>query len=137
MKTMHVNLRVSDIAQSIEFYTKMFDQSPTVLKPDYAKWQLDDPSVNFSLSRSDKKSGIEHLGIQVSEDQELREMYARVEKTKQDILEEGHTVCCYAQSEKSWVSDPNGVKWEVFHTYGESVTNKAEASECCDETCCV
>ena len=137
MKTMHVNLRVKDIDQSIEFYSKMFDQVPTVQKPDYAKWLLDSPSVNFSISKSDRSNGVEHLGIQVSDEPELRQMYARVEKTEEEVYEEGHTVCCYSQSEKSWVSDPDGVKWEIFHTYGESKTNKAEEAKCCDDTCCV
>ncbi len=136
MKTLHVNLNVENIDQSVAFYKAMFNAAPTVLKPDYAKWLLDDPSVNFSISESSSRRGVEHLGIQVDDQEELHQVYGQMDQAEGEILEEGHTVCCYSRSEKSWITDPQGVKWEVFHTYGESDTNKEKAAACCDETCC-
>ena len=136
MKTLHVNLQVISVKDSVNFYNALFHSEPTVEKPDYAKWQLDDPRVNFSISLGGDKPGIRHLGIQAETEEELSEIYHNIEKTNSVVDEEGHTVCCYAQSEKSWVKDPQGVEWEAFYTYGESEINKSEKSECCDDSCC-
>ncbi len=135
MKTLHVNLQVANIDQSEAFYSAMFNAPPSVRKHDYAKWLLKDPSVNFSIALGKASAGIEHLGIQVESNEELQEVYGYMDKAEGEIQEEGHTVCCYSRSEKSWITDPQGVKWEVFHTYGEAEENKEE-SACCDETCC-
>lgn len=122
MKRLHVHVGVEDIDQSIRFYSTLFATEPTVTKPDYAKWMLDDPRVNFAISsgrHADK--GIEHLGIQVESEAELAEVYARLEAADRPVLEEGATTCCYAKSEKSWIADPQGVVWETFYTTGEAV----------------
>jgi catechol 2,3-dioxygenase-like lactoylglutathione lyase family enzyme len=121
MKRLHVHVGVTDLDQSIGFYSTLFGHRPTVVKADYAKWMLDDPRVNFAISAgAHARKGIEHLGIQVEEPQELAEVYGRLETAGRPVLEEGQTTCCYAKSEKSWVSDPDGVIWEAFRTTGEA-----------------
>jgi hypothetical protein len=121
MKRFHVNVTVDDLAQSVRFYSTLFAAEPTVLKPDYAKWMLDDPRVNFSLSAgSGNAPGISHLGIQAEDEGELAEVFDRLAQAERPILEEKGTTCCYAQSDKQWVTDPQGVVWETFYTYGEA-----------------
>jgi hypothetical protein len=121
MKRLHVHVAVEDLDQSIRFYSTLFASEPTVVKPDYAKWMLDDPRVNFAIStHSGRAPGLDHLGIQVEDRAELQEVYGRLQKAERPVLEEGMTTCCYAKSEKSWISDPAGVTWEAFHTVGES-----------------
>jgi catechol 2,3-dioxygenase-like lactoylglutathione lyase family enzyme len=121
MKRMHVHMSVQDLDQSIRFYSTLFASEPTVVKSDYAKWMLEDPRVNFAIStHNGRAAGLDHLGIQVEDTNELHEVYARLEKADGPVLEEGATTCCYAKSEKSWISDPAGVAWETFHTTGES-----------------
>jgi hypothetical protein len=120
MKRLHVHLGVEDLAQSIRFYSTLFAAEPTVIKADYAKWMLDDPHVNFAISQGHGAAGIQHLGIQAQDADELAEIYGRLQQADRPVLEEGATVCCYAQSEKSWISDPQGVAWETFLTHGDS-----------------
>jgi catechol 2,3-dioxygenase-like lactoylglutathione lyase family enzyme len=121
MKRLHVHMAVGDLDQSIRFYSTLFAAAPTVVKPDYAKWMLDDPRVNFAIStHAGHAPGIDHLGIQVEDGQELREIYGRLKEAEGPVLEEGKTTCCYAQSEKSWTLDPQGVSWETFLTTGDS-----------------
>ena len=120
MKRLHVNLSVSDLDTSIGFYTALFSAEPTVLKEDYAKWMLDDPRVNFAISTRGRKKGLDHLGIQVEDDDELAEVYDRLKRANAPVIEEGETTCCYANSEKSWIFDPEGIAWETFLTRGES-----------------
>lgn len=142
MKTIHINLKVKELEKSILFYNELFGAAPTTVKADYAKWQLDDPQVNFSLSKSEDQVGLNHLGIQVDSSEELHNVYENIERSKGKVIEEGHTVCCYAQSEKSWVEDPQGVLWEAFHSYGTSEVNKSEIAavteegNCCAPSCC-
>ncbi len=120
---MHVHVGVDDIDQSIRFYSTLFGTEPTLAKPDYAKWMLDDPRVNFAISAGQHSAkGIEHLGIQVESESELAEVYDRLKAADRPVLEEGATTCCYAKSEKSWIADPQGVVWETFYTTGEAVT---------------
>jgi len=121
MKRLHVHIGVDNLDQSIAFYSALFDTDPSVTKPDYAKWMLDDPRVNFAISAGNHaKTGVEHLGIQAENAKELADIYARLKKAGQPVLEEGETICCYAHSEKSWISDPDGVAWETFLTHGEA-----------------
>ena len=123
MKRLHVHMSVEDLDQSIRFYSTLFAAEPTVVKSDYAKWMLDDPRVNFAIStHSGRAAGVDHLGIQVESSGELQEVYGRLKQADRPVLEEGMTTCCYAKSEKSWISDPAGVAWETFHTVGESTT---------------
>jgi catechol 2,3-dioxygenase-like lactoylglutathione lyase family enzyme len=121
MKRLHVHMSVEDLDQSIRFYSTLFAAAPTVVKPDYAKWMLEDPRVNFAIStKAGGAPGIDHLGIQVEDGEELQEIYGRLKDAEGPVLEEGKTTCCYAQSEKSWTLDPQGVSWETFLTTGES-----------------
>ena len=123
MKRFHVHVGVTDIDQSIAFYSGLFGVQPTVVKPDYAKWMLDDPRINFAISmRENAAKGIEHLGLQVEDKAQIEEVYGRLRAADRPVLEEGATTCCYAQSEKSWIADPDGVAWEAFLTEGESAT---------------
>ncbi len=120
MKRFHVNLTVESLDQSVTFYSALFGEPPTVLKPDYAKWMLDDPRVNFALStRQSGNQGISHLGIQAESRDELAEVYGRLEDTGGKLIEEAEANCCYAKSAKKWVQDPQGVAWETFLTEGE------------------
>ena len=122
MKRLHVHVAVNDIAQSIGFYSALFAAEPAVIKPDYAKWMLDDPRVNFAISTRGRQPGLDHLGIQVENAGELHEVYARLRQAGGNIIEQGQTACCYARSEKSWIDDPSGIAWETFLTTGESIT---------------
>jgi hypothetical protein len=120
MKRFHVHVSVENVPASIRFYSTLFSAEPTVVKSDYAKWMLDDPRVNFAISKRGGDVGVRHLGIQVEDQAELREVYARLARAERPVLEEGKTTCCYAKSEKSWIEDPQGVQWETFLTTGES-----------------
>ena len=121
MKRLHVHVAVDDLSNSINFYSTLFGAEPTVTKGDYAKWMLDEPRVNFAISQgSGSRKGIEHLGIQVESTEELSEVYGRLKAADRPLLDEGRTTCCYAKSEKSWISDPDGIVWEAFLTNGES-----------------
>ena len=120
MKRLHVHVSVDDLDQSVRFYSTLFAADPAVVKPDYAKWMLDDPRVNFAISMRGGTAGVDHLGIQVETADELHEVYGRLQQAERPVLEEGTTTCCYAQSEKSWISDPQGLSWETFLTSGES-----------------
>jgi len=120
MKRMHVHVAVADLKPSIGFYSALFAAEPSVVKPDYAKWMLDDPHVNFAISSRGRRPGLDHLGIQVEDKAELNEVYARLHRAGGDVIAQGQTVCCYAKSEKSWIDDPAGIAWETFLTTGES-----------------
>jgi catechol 2,3-dioxygenase-like lactoylglutathione lyase family enzyme len=123
MKRLHVHVGVKDLDQSIRFYSKLFAAEPTVRKVDYAKWMLDDPRVNLAISTGrNATNGIQHLGVQVESADELSEVYGRLKATERPVLEEGPTTCCYAKSEKSWITDPDGIVWETFYTSGEAAT---------------
>jgi catechol 2,3-dioxygenase-like lactoylglutathione lyase family enzyme len=122
MMRLHVHVAVGDLEKSIGFYSALFDAKPALVKPDYAKWMLDDPRVNFAISTRGHAPGLDHLGIQVEDKTELSEVYTRLRKAGGAILEQGETSCCYARSEKSWIDDPAGISWETFHTTGESIT---------------
>lgn len=143
MKRMHVHVGVEDLPKSITFYSTLFGSEPTVTKPDYAKWMLDDPRVNFAISSGQHAAkGIEHLGIQVESSDELADVYGRLQAADAPVLEEGATTCCYAKSEKSWIADPDGVVWEAFFTngeatvYGDSPTLSALSANASESTCC-
>jgi catechol 2,3-dioxygenase-like lactoylglutathione lyase family enzyme len=136
MKRLHVHVAVQNLNTSIQFYRELFNAEPTVLKSDYAKWMLDDPRVNFAISERNAESGIRHLGIQVENKEELLEVYGRLKRAEGPVLEEGATTCCYAKSEKSWIDDPQGVKWETFLTTSESTTYGSDALRMVGKPCC-
>jgi catechol 2,3-dioxygenase-like lactoylglutathione lyase family enzyme len=136
MKRLHVHVAVRDVPESIRFYSSLFASEPSVVKDDYAKWMLEDPRVNFAISRRGADTGIRHLGIQVENEAELTEVYGRLKRAERPVLEEGLTTCCYARSEKSWIEDPQGVKWETFHTVGESTSYGSGPVEETGALCC-
>jgi catechol 2,3-dioxygenase-like lactoylglutathione lyase family enzyme len=142
MKRLHVHVNVDDVAASIRFYSTLFAAEPTVIKVDYAKWMLDDPRVNFAISKRGGAAGIRHLGIQVEDRAELAQVYARLKRAETPAYDEGATTCCYAKSEKSWIADPQGVQWETFlttdvsETYGREPVTPEAAKTCCAPTCC-
>lgn len=135
MKRFHVHLHVDDLGKSIGFYTKLFAAEPTRVEGDYAKWMLDDPRINFAISTRGSQAGIDHLGFQTDDAAELAELKARAEAADMALLDEGETSCCYARSEKHWVTDPQGIAWEHFHTLGSipvfSEGRKVEAASAC------
>jgi catechol 2,3-dioxygenase-like lactoylglutathione lyase family enzyme len=118
MKRLHVSLAVKDLDQSVRFYSTLFASEPTVLKQDYAKWMLDDPRVNFSISTRGEDRGLDHLGIQVDSREELGEIADRLESAGRGVYDKGEAHCCYAHSHKAWVRDPEGLAWESFFTFG-------------------
>ena len=137
MKRFHVHAHVDDLQASVAFYSKMFAAEPARLEADYAKWMLDDPRINFAISTRGGKPGVDHLGIQTDNDAELAELKARAKAANMSLLDEGETTCCYARSEKHWVTDPQGIAWEHFHTldsipvFSEKVQDAKDASACC------
>jgi catechol 2,3-dioxygenase-like lactoylglutathione lyase family enzyme len=137
MKRLHVSINVSDLENSIQFYSNLFGQEPTVTKKDYAKWMLDDPRVNFVLEHSTESTGMTHAGIQTENEGELAEVITRMKAAEIPYLEEGLTACCYAKSEKSWTFDPDGLPWEAFYTHhqlenrGEETNPQKLEASCC------
>ena len=122
MKRLHINLAVEDLDRSIAFYSSLFGAEPTLRKPDYAKWMLDDPRVNLAIQTRGARKGLDHLGIQVETGYELATVFGRLASSAAPPHEEGETVCCYARSVKRWAFDPDGIAWETFLTTGESAT---------------
>ena len=122
MKRLHVHVAVEDLDRSKAFYAVLFGAAPSVVKDDYAKWMLDDPKVNFAISSRGRAGGVDHLGIQVDSAEELGELAGRLKAAGETTLDQEATTCCYAKSDKAWVNDPAGVRWETFHTFGEAVS---------------
>jgi lactoylglutathione lyase len=137
MKRFHVHAHVTDLSASVAFYSKLFAAEPTRLESDYAKWMLDDPRVNFAISTRGGQPGVDHLGLQADNAEELAELKSRAQAADAVILDEGATTCCYARSEKHWVTDPQGIAWEHFQTLGdipmfnEAAVPASAASACC------
>ena len=142
MKRFHVHLHVRSLSDSVGFYSRMFDAPPAKLQTDYAKWMLDDPPLNFAISTRGGEPGVDHLGIQAGDAEELAALKLRAAAADTALLDEGQTNCCYARSEKHWVTDPQGVAWEQFHTLADipvfgmarpdaQATADAGASACC------
>jgi catechol 2,3-dioxygenase-like lactoylglutathione lyase family enzyme len=129
MKRLHINVAVDDLTRSIGFYSTLFAAEPTVRQDDYAKWMLDDPHVNFAISSRGREHGVDHLGIQVESDTELRDLAARLKVAGEQTIDQEETTCCYAQSNKAWVNDPSGLRWETFFTFGQSTTYGEEEPE--------
>ena len=143
MKRFHVHVSVEDLDASIRFYNTLFATEPTVTKPDYAKWMLEDPRINFAISTRGNKAGVNHLGIQVETAAELKELRVQLIAAQAPMLEQKEAACCYAKSDKYWITDPQGVAWETYHTldsipvFGTDSTSESErqsgskASACC------
>jgi catechol 2,3-dioxygenase-like lactoylglutathione lyase family enzyme len=128
MNRLHVHLHVNDIAQSVRFYSALFGTEPAKREPDYAKWMLDDPRVNFAISTGGAP-GLSHLGFQVDDDAALKSATARALAAAGSIVEEKAANCCYAISDKSWATDPQGVRWETFRTTGDITVYGVGADE--------
>jgi len=128
MNRFHVHVNVADLDVSIAFYSQLFGAAPTVAKSDYAKWMLDDPRLNFAISRRDRATGVDHLGIQAEDGAALELIGARLKSADAVSLEEVGTTCCYAHSDKYWAEDPQGLRWETFHTNGDATTYYAPAT---------
>ncbi|HVC37401.1 MAG TPA: ArsI/CadI family heavy metal resistance metalloenzyme [Gammaproteobacteria bacterium] len=128
MNRLHVHVAVRDLDESIRYYTMLFGSRPTVHKDDYAKWMLEDPRVNFAISARGLSAGVDHLGIQVEEPSELAAINARLRSAEQGLREETDAHCCYARSDKTWSTDPQGIRWESFHTHGEITTYGLDAA---------
>jgi catechol 2,3-dioxygenase-like lactoylglutathione lyase family enzyme len=134
MKRFHIHLHVDDLAKSVAFYSKLFAAQPTRTESDYAKWMLDDPRINFAISTRGGAAGIDHLGFQTDSVEELAELKARADAADMLVADSGETTCCYARSEKHWVTDPQGVAWEHFHTLADIPVfseKTAEPNACC------
>ena len=152
MKRFHVSVAVGDLDRSTQFYSNLFGSEPTVLKDDYAKWMLEDPRINFSISTGSQSLGISHVGLQADTREELETIQARLHSSEQETFDQDNAQCCYANSTKTWVRDPDDVAWETFVTHGEITTygddrvpqdvyQAKEASACCksesEAGCCV
>jgi predicted enzyme related to lactoylglutathione lyase len=120
MKRFHAHVRVDDLESSVSFYSTLFGTEPTVLKSDYAKWMLDDPQVNFAITAGSTSTGLDHLGLQVESNEDLALIADRLNAAGQSVVKQENASCCYARGNKGWVSDPSGISWETFHTFGES-----------------
>lgn len=138
MKRFHVHLHVNDLNKNIDFYSKLFGAEPSRVESGYAKWMLNDPRVNFAIStRGNQETGLDHLGFQVDEATELAELKQRAQAADMALHDEGETTCCYARSEKHWITDPQGVAWEHFHTlnnipiFNEPERVAAQSAACC------
>jgi catechol-2,3-dioxygenase len=139
MKRFHVHIRVENLSQSIAFYERLFAAPPTRVEADYAKWMLEDPRVNFAISTRGGAAGLDHLGFQTDTSEELTQLKTQIQSADVALIDEGATSCCYAQSEKHWITDPQGIAWEHFHTLGnipvfhEASANpaKEQSSACC------
>lgn len=137
MKRLHVHVAVHDLQQSIRFYSALFAAQPAVKKDDYAKWMLDDPRVNFAISTRATKAGLDHLGIQTDNGEELEDLGSRLAQANVAITAQKGASCCYAKSDKYWTIDPQGIAWESFHTldsvpmYGEDTRARPAEAACC------
>jgi len=126
----HLHLNVQDLAASVRFYSQLFAAEPTVLKGDYAKWMLEDPRINFAISNTGRTPGIDHLGLQVDDEAGLAELGRRLDAAGASVVPEDAAICCYAHSDKLWTEDPQGTRWETFHTHGEATTYYAADAAC-------
>jgi catechol 2,3-dioxygenase-like lactoylglutathione lyase family enzyme len=138
MKRFHVHAHVEDLDKSVAFYSKLFGAEPTRVERDYAKWMLEDPRINFAISTRGAELGVDHLGIQTDSEEELQALRAQARAADIALLDEGHTSCCYARSEKHWITDPQGIAWEQFHTLREIpvYSERQAAAALPASTCC-
>ena len=137
MRRFHVHISVEDLDASIRFYSSLFAVPPTVRQLDYAKWMLDDPRLNFAISQRGHAPGVNHLGLQTESGEELQRMKAHLEEADAGLVQQTAEACCYARSDKYWVTDPSGIAWETFHTlgsipvFGEDAPATSASGICC------
>jgi catechol 2,3-dioxygenase-like lactoylglutathione lyase family enzyme len=137
MKHIHIHVGVEKLDESIRFYSALFGARPVKTQPDYAKWMLEDPRVNFAISTRASQNGVDHLGIQVDENDELEELRARLKTADMAVFDEGETICCYANSEKSWVQDPTGIAWEAYRTMDDAQIFSSKLADSKNACCAV
>ncbi len=137
MKRFHIHVGVKNLEQSVQFYSTLFGQQPSKLKDDYAKWMLEDPRLNFAISTRANEEGVDHLGIQVENAQELSEITERLKKADLGVFDEGETTCCYAESNKAWVKDPSGLVWETYQNMADAEVYSAKKESDDEASCCV
>ena len=132
MKT-HISLNVSNVKNSIEFYSKMLGIEPLKVRDDYAKFDSVNPPLNLTMNQVNFERGgsLSHLGLQVETSGEVLEMGKRWTENGLITLDEMQTDCCYALQDKTWVSDPDGNRWEVFVVLGNTEDKDIAASACC------
>jgi hypothetical protein len=136
MKRFHLHLNVADLGANIGFYSKLFGAEPARVETDYAKWMLQDPPVNFAISTRGRGAGVDHLGIQTDDAQELAAMKASAQAADLALRDDGEGTCCYARSEKHWITDPQGIAWEHFHTLGDIPVFSQVAPPTSTGACC-
>ncbi|MFM9884487.1 MAG: glyoxalase/bleomycin resistance/dioxygenase family protein [Burkholderiales bacterium] len=137
MKRFHVHVAVDDLAASITFYSNLFGQPPSKHRHDYAKWMLEDPRLNFAISSRGLAAGVNHVGMQVDSAAELVGLKALADSASGGATrDQGITSCCYANSEKHWTIDPQGLAWEHFHTMSDALTYGADMAPQTD-ACCI
>lgn len=129
MNRFHVHLNVADLDAGIRYYSALFAAEPAVRKPDYAKWLLEDPRVNFAISATGRAPGVDHLGLQADSAETLAELGQRLQQADAAAVAEPGALCCYAQSDKFWSRDPQGIRWEAFHTFGDATTYYAPGAD--------
>ncbi len=137
MSRLHIHIAVDDIEQNIRFYSALFGSKPSINKPDYAKWDLANPAVNFAISARTRNAGLDHVGIQADSADELRELQARLDAAGIAGREQSGAACCYARSDKYWSLDPQGIAWEAFHTLDSIPTFSESEDETPAQGCCV
>lgn len=135
MKRLHVHIGVDQLEEAIQFYSRLLGAEPVKRKPDYAKWMLDDPCVNLAISTRVETKGVDHLGIQVDDEQELEEIRQRLIAGNLLVTEEKETLCCYAKSDKNWIVDPAGIPWEAYRTMEDAEIFSTHSTQA-DTACC-
>ncbi|MFZ0136439.1 MAG: ArsI/CadI family heavy metal resistance metalloenzyme [Candidatus Sulfotelmatobacter sp.] len=136
----HVAIYVRNVEQSIEFYRKMFGIEPSKVRTGYAKFDVQNPPLNFTLNQVPFKDAgaLSHMGIQVGSTGDvlsIRQKWAEAGLVTRDELQ---TDCCYATQDKTWVHDPDGNEWEVFVVLKDNLPEKAQSASaaCCAAGCC-
>lgn len=137
MKRFHVHVSVEDLAASVRFYSTLFAAEPTMRKDDYAKWMLEDPRINFAISKRGRATGVDHLGFQVDSAEELKGLQAQLTAADADLVEQTGTTCCYAKADKYWITDPTGIAWESYHTLADAPIYGEEREPARKSACCV
>ncbi len=138
MARMHIHIAVEDLQRNIDFYSTLFGAQPSVSRDDYAKWQLDEPKVNFAISTHGRKTGVDHIGIQSDNAEEQAAIEQRLRDAGIAGREQKNATCCYAQSDKYWTLDPQGIPWETFHTLASAPTFNGAAGDtpATEPSCC-
>ncbi len=128
----HIGINVTNLEASIDFYSKLFDAQPVKVRPDYAKFILEDPALNFTLNLCESVSGnqVSHFGLQVKDTDEVMLQRDRLHGLGLTTRDEMNVTCCYSVQDKFWVHDPDGNEWEFFFTKADADQSK-DSTSCC------